>query len=261
MCAGLRIGAVSALTLFAPVLLPSRAAFAHETGAFDRRHGHPAECQARGRARGHAGHPARGPRGRQQPVSPRPGHGRRQPVVAGRRHARPRSADRRPRARQRHPLRHGHSAAAVEPGGPRRPRGPGRRATVEHLRLAENPGDPGQLLRTIPPSPTPSPRRKPAMRRSTPGSERSRTSKRRSPSTSSAGTRCPLTTAGCDISLMQSKARQAATAAGVNLSTYVRQVYAFPFNANCQFAGHGVGRRHPVECVDQWQCQHGPPRP
>src|SRR6185436_20874346 len=27
--------------------------------------------------------------------------------------------------------------------------------------------------------------------------------------------------------------------AGVNLSAYVRQVYAFPFNANCQFAGMG----------------------
>ena len=48
-----------------------------------------------------------------------------------------------------------------------------------------------------------------------------------------------LTNAGCDYSLIQSKARQAATAAGVNLSTYVRQVYAFPFNANCQFAGMG----------------------
>jgi hypothetical protein len=48
-----------------------------------------------------------------------------------------------------------------------------------------------------------------------------------------------LTTAGCDYSLIQSKARQAATSAGVNLSTYVRQVYAFPFNANCQFAGMG----------------------
>jgi hypothetical protein len=49
----------------------------------------------------------------------------------------------------------------------------------------------------------------------------------------------PLTTDGCDYALIQSKARQAATAAGVNLSTYVRQVYAFPFNANCQFAGMG----------------------
>jgi hypothetical protein len=48
-----------------------------------------------------------------------------------------------------------------------------------------------------------------------------------------------LTNAGCDYSLIQSKARAAATAAGVNLSTYVRQVYAFPFNANCQFAGMG----------------------
>jgi Gametolysin peptidase M11 len=47
----------------------------------------------------------------------------------------------------------------------------------------------------------------------------------------------PLTTAGCDISLLQSKARQAATAAGVNLAPYVRQVYAFPFNPNCKFAG------------------------
>jgi hypothetical protein len=48
-----------------------------------------------------------------------------------------------------------------------------------------------------------------------------------------------LTTAGCDYSLIQSKARQAASNAGVNLSAYVRQVYAFPFNANCKFAGMG----------------------
>ena len=47
----------------------------------------------------------------------------------------------------------------------------------------------------------------------------------------------PVTTAGCDIALLQSKARQAATAAGVNLAPYVRQVYAFPFNTNCKFAG------------------------
>ena len=48
-----------------------------------------------------------------------------------------------------------------------------------------------------------------------------------------------LTTAGCDYDLIQSKARQAASDAGVNLSAYARQVYAFPFNANCQFAGMG----------------------
>ena len=47
----------------------------------------------------------------------------------------------------------------------------------------------------------------------------------------------PLTSAACDIALLQSKARQAATAAGVNLAPYVRQVYAFPFNATCPFAG------------------------
>ena len=46
-----------------------------------------------------------------------------------------------------------------------------------------------------------------------------------------------LSTAGCDTSLLQSKARQAAAAAGVNLASYVRQVYAFPFNTNCKFAG------------------------
>jgi hypothetical protein len=48
-----------------------------------------------------------------------------------------------------------------------------------------------------------------------------------------------LTTAGCDYALIQAKARQAASAAGVTLSSYVRQVYAFPFNANCHFAGMG----------------------
>jgi hypothetical protein len=49
-----------------------------------------------------------------------------------------------------------------------------------------------------------------------------------------------LTTAGCNTSLIQSQARQAAAAAGVNLSTYVRHVFAFPFNANCLFAGMGT---------------------
>jgi len=49
----------------------------------------------------------------------------------------------------------------------------------------------------------------------------------------------PITNASCDTFVIQSRAREAATAAGVNLSTYVRQVYAFPFNANCQFAGMG----------------------
>jgi hypothetical protein len=47
----------------------------------------------------------------------------------------------------------------------------------------------------------------------------------------------PLTNGSCDPFVIQSRARQAATAAGVNLSTYVRQVFAFPFNATCQFAG------------------------
>ena len=49
----------------------------------------------------------------------------------------------------------------------------------------------------------------------------------------------PVTTASCDAFVIQSRAREAATAAGVNLSPYVRQVYAFPYNANCQFAGMG----------------------
>jgi hypothetical protein len=49
----------------------------------------------------------------------------------------------------------------------------------------------------------------------------------------------PVTTAACDTFVIQSRAREAAIAAGVNLSTYVRQVYAFPLNANCHFAGMG----------------------
>src|SRR4030095_3098269 len=60
----------------------------------------------------------------------------------------------------------------------------------------------------------------------------------------------PVTPAGCDIpplpskarpapAVLQSRARQAAPAAGVNLAPYVRQVYAFPFNTNCKFAGMG----------------------
>ena len=50
----------------------------------------------------------------------------------------------------------------------------------------------------------------------------------------------PITNASCDIFVIQSRAREAAATAGVNLSTYVRQVYAFPFSSSCQFAGMGT---------------------
>ena len=46
-----------------------------------------------------------------------------------------------------------------------------------------------------------------------------------------------VTNDSCDYTKIQTDARKAATAAGVNLSTYVRHVYAFPFNPTCQFAG------------------------
>ena len=46
-----------------------------------------------------------------------------------------------------------------------------------------------------------------------------------------------VTNASCDYTKIQTDARQAATAAGINLSTYIRHVFAFPFNSTCQFAG------------------------
>jgi len=46
-----------------------------------------------------------------------------------------------------------------------------------------------------------------------------------------------VTNGSCDYSKIQSDARKAATTAGANLSAYVRHVYAFPFNPTCQFAG------------------------
>ncbi len=71
----------------------------------------------------------------------------------------------------------------------------------------------------------------------------------------------PLTTAGCDYALIQSKARQAATAAGVNLVAVRAPGLRLPVQCQLPVRGDGVGRRHPVECVDQWQYEHGPPRP
>jgi Gametolysin peptidase M11 len=50
----------------------------------------------------------------------------------------------------------------------------------------------------------------------------------------------PVSNATCNISQMQTYARQAATAAGVNLSNYTRQVYAFPQTASCGFSGIGT---------------------
>ena len=46
-----------------------------------------------------------------------------------------------------------------------------------------------------------------------------------------------VTNDSCDYTKIQTDARKAATTAGVNLSAYVRHVYAFPFNSTCQFAG------------------------
>jgi hypothetical protein len=46
-----------------------------------------------------------------------------------------------------------------------------------------------------------------------------------------------ITNDSCDYTKIQVDARKAATTAGVNLSAYVRHVYAFPFNPTCQFAG------------------------
>jgi hypothetical protein len=47
----------------------------------------------------------------------------------------------------------------------------------------------------------------------------------------------PLANTGCDTGQIQLLAQQKAAAAGVNLSNYLHQVYAFPFNSNCLFAG------------------------
>jgi len=46
-----------------------------------------------------------------------------------------------------------------------------------------------------------------------------------------------VTNDSCDYTKIQTDARKAATTAGVNLSAYMRHVYAFPFNSTCQFAG------------------------
>lgn len=50
----------------------------------------------------------------------------------------------------------------------------------------------------------------------------------------------PVSNATYNISQIQTYARQAATAAGVNLSKYTRQVYAFPLTASCGFSGMGT---------------------
>ena len=49
-----------------------------------------------------------------------------------------------------------------------------------------------------------------------------------------------VTNDSCDYTKIQTDARKAATTAGVNLSAYMRHVYAFPFNPTCQFAGLGT---------------------
>jgi len=49
----------------------------------------------------------------------------------------------------------------------------------------------------------------------------------------------PLSSTSCDYQAMASAARQAVQADGVNLSGYDRQVFAFPFNSSCGWAGLG----------------------
>jgi len=50
----------------------------------------------------------------------------------------------------------------------------------------------------------------------------------------------PMTSVGCDYWSMASKASQAATAAGVNLSLYSRRLIFFPYTANCNWLGMGT---------------------
>ncbi len=47
----------------------------------------------------------------------------------------------------------------------------------------------------------------------------------------------PLSSTGCDVSTLASQAQSAASAAGVNLSAYSHQLYVFPQNAACGWAG------------------------
>lgn len=47
----------------------------------------------------------------------------------------------------------------------------------------------------------------------------------------------PINNTSCDTNQIRLSAQQKATEAGVNLSNYLHQVYAFPFNSNCLFAG------------------------
>jgi hypothetical protein len=47
----------------------------------------------------------------------------------------------------------------------------------------------------------------------------------------------PLSSTTCDISAIASDAQSAASAAGINLSSYTRYVYAFPYNTVCGWAG------------------------
>ena len=49
----------------------------------------------------------------------------------------------------------------------------------------------------------------------------------------------PVTNAGCPSSTIASKADQAATAAGVKLSTYARRIYVFPDVPGCAWSGLG----------------------
>ncbi len=238
LVAAVQLGAVAALTLLAPVLLPSRR-----------------RLRPRNRA---APPPPRPPAEGQAPRSTLEGTldilhedrddgsseyhhalatGRRHPRRAGRRHPRPRPAHRRPRARHGHPLRHGPAPAG------RRPRTGG--AGLEVLAaapLSNTFGLQKTLLILVNFSDNPAQPYTVAQAQTGYAALdawfREVSYQQTSLTIDVVGWyTLSLTTAGCDISLLQSKARQAATAAGVNLASYVRQVYAFPFNTNCKFAG------------------------
>ena len=249
------IGAVAALTPVGPGPPAQRARPSPTKPAVDRRHAPPAECQARRRARGHPGHPARGPRRRQQPCITTPWRLDDGTRVALRRRRRPAatcspataSASRAPAPPRpcacRRPPRTASPASRSWPSPPCPTRSASQKTLVILVNFANDPAQPYTVAqartglcrarRLVPrgllPADLPRHRRRRLVHAA------------RSPPP-------PATSPSCNA-----KARQAATAAGVNLAPYIRQVYAFPFNASCPFAGMAIRRRRPLQCLDQRQ--------
>ena len=110
---------------------------------------------------------------------------------------------------------------------------------VEHVRAAEDTRAPRQLPEQPREFPYPITTAENSCSASrTPGTWRTRSSRRRSPATSTGGSRSRSDNTVCDYSAMATHAKQAATNAGVNVSAYQRYVYAFPSNT-CSWWGLG----------------------